>query len=193
MLLNRTNLRLVKGHRYGLCGANGAGKSTLMRSIAEGKLEGFPSKDELRTCFVEHKMQGEEGDMDIVSYISKSLIREGYEAEGSDTRKVQEVLESVGFEKERFGQNVGALSGGWKMKLALAEAMLMKADVLLLDEPTNHLDVKNVQWLQNYLKTHTNITSLIVSHDSGFLDNICTDIIHYEHKKLVHYKGNLSE
>ena len=193
MLLNRTNLRLVKGHRYGLCGHNGAGKSTLMRSIATGKLEGFPSKDELRTCFVEHKMQGEEGDTDIVTYISRALVNEGYVEEGSDLSKVKKVLEHVGFDKGRFGQNVGALSGGWKMKLALAEAMLMKADVLLLDEPTNHLDATNVRWLQDYLKAHTDITSLIVSHDSGFLDEVCTDIIHYEKKKLVHYKGNLSE
>jgi elongation factor 3 len=71
--------------------------------------------------------------------------------------------------------------------------MLMKADVLLLDEPTNHLDVANVRWLQEYLKSHTEITSLIVSHDSGFLDEVCTDIYHYEPgKKLAVYKGNLA-
>ncbi|GME99085.1 unnamed protein product [Ambrosiozyma monospora] len=79
------------------------------------------------------------------------------------------------------------------MKLELARAMLMKADVLLLDEPTNHLDVGNVKWLQDYLLEHTDITSLIVSHDSGFLDCVCTDIIHYENKKLAYYKGNLSD
>ena len=79
------------------------------------------------------------------------------------------------------------------MKLGLAEAMLKRAQVLLLDEPTNHLDVNNVRWLQNYLKSHTEITSLIVSHDSKFLDEVCTDIIHCEDKKLVYYKGNLSE
>jgi len=79
------------------------------------------------------------------------------------------------------------------MKLALARAMLMRADVLLLDEPTNHLDVANVAWLQEYLKSHTEITSLIVSHDSGFLDAVCTDIYHYEQKKLVCYKGNLAD
>jgi elongation factor 3 len=78
------------------------------------------------------------------------------------------------------------------MKLALARAMLMGADVLLLDEPTNHLDVNNVKWLQEYLKSHTEITSLIVSHDSGFLDEVCTDIYHYESKKLVCYPGNLA-
>ncbi|KAA8892708.1 P-loop containing nucleoside triphosphate hydrolase protein [Sphaerosporella brunnea] len=196
MLLNHTNLRLHKGHRYGLCGRNGAGKSTLMRSIAEGKLEGFPSKDELRTCFVEHRSQGDENLLPIVEYIRNSLVADnlGDEFLGDDgTEKIKETLRSVGFEGERVDFKVGELSGGWKMKLALAEAMLKKAEVLLLDEPTNHLDVGNVKWLENYLKTHTNITSLIVSHDSGFLDEVCTDIIHYENKKLVYYKGNLAD
>jgi len=70
LLLSHTNLRLLKGHRYGLCGRNGAGKSTLMRSIAEGKLEGFPSKDVLKTCFVEHN-QGEDADITIIDYCMK--------------------------------------------------------------------------------------------------------------------------
>ncbi len=66
--------------------------------------------------------------------------------------------------------------------------MLMKADIMLLDEPTNHLDVKNVAWLEGYLNGLTNVTSMLVSHDSGFLDNVCTDIIHYEGRKLRKYK-----
>lgn len=70
------------------------------------------------------------------------------------------------------------------MKLALARAMLMKADILLLDEPTNHLDVKNVAWLEAYLTGLKTVTSIIVSHDSGFLDHVCTDIIHYANRKL---------
>ena len=88
---------------------------------------------------------------------------------------------------------VVALSGGWKMKLALARAILMKADILLLDEPTNHLDVKNVAWLEEYLCSQNTVSSMIVSHDSGFLDRVCTHIIHYETRKLVTYKGNLTE
>ncbi|KAK9449191.1 P-loop containing nucleoside triphosphate hydrolase protein [Limtongia smithiae] len=188
MLLNKAFLRLYKGHRYGLCGRNGAGKSTLMRSIANGKLEGFPDKDVLRTCFVEHKLQGAEGDMDLVSFIAKDP-----ELTHVKREEVAGALEEVGFDETRRAQNVGALSGGWKMKLELARAMLMKADILLLDEPTNHLDVQNVHWLEDYLTSHTDITSLIVSHDSGFLDTVCTDIIHYEDKKLAYYKGNLSK
>lgn len=189
LLLSHTNLRLLKGHRYGLCGRNGCGKSTLMRSIAEGKLEGFPSKDELKTCFVEHN-QGEDADLSILEFIAKdpTLAATGRE-------RISEVLSEVGFTagpQGRQQEKVGSLSGGWKMKLALARAMLLGADVLLLDEPTNHLDVSNVKWLQEYLKKHTEITSLIVSHDSGFLDEVCTDIYHYEGKKLVCYQGNLA-
>ncbi|KAL1841727.1 hypothetical protein VTJ49DRAFT_6641 [Mycothermus thermophilus] len=190
LLLSHTNLRLLKGHRYGLCGRNGAGKSTLMKSIAAGKLEGFPSQDVLRTCYVEHN-QGEDADISILEYVSKDPIiaKEG-------TERISAVLEEFGFTsgpEGRQAQKVGSLSGGWKMKLALARAMLQRADVLLLDEPTNHLDVANIKWLENYLKTHTDITSLIVSHDSGFLDEVTTDIYHYEpNKKLSHYKGNLA-
>ncbi|KAF7846416.1 hypothetical protein BT93_L4409 [Corymbia citriodora subsp. variegata] len=190
LLLSHTNLRLLKGHRYGLCGRNGAGKSTLMRSIANGKLEGFPPQDEVRTCFVEHN-QGEDADLSILEYTAKDP---DLKAEGME--RIVSVLEEVGFTsgpEGRQSQKVGSLSGGWKMKLALARAMLMRADVFLLDEPTNHLDVANVKWLQEYLKTHTEITSLIVSHDSGFLDEVCTDIYHYEQKKLVCYKGNLAD
>ena len=188
MLLNKTKLRLLKEHRYGLCGRNGAGKSTLMRAISKGQLEGFPTADELKTCFVEHKLQGSEADMDLVSFIGldPELANVGRE-------EIEQALKDVGFPDERLQQQVGSLSGGWKMKLELARAMLMKADVLLLDEPTNHLDVANVKWLQDYLVENTEITSLIVSHDSGFLDAVCTDIIHYENKKLAYYKGNLSE
>lgn len=79
------------------------------------------------------------------------------------------------------------------MKLALARAMLLQPDILLLDEPTNHLDVANVAWLEQYLVALTTVTCMIVSHDSGFLDNVCTDIIHYETRKLKRYHGNLSE
>ena len=66
--------------------------------------------------------------------------------------------------------------------------MLMKADIMLLDEPTNHLDVKNVAWLEDYLTHLPDVTSMVVSHDSGFLDHVCTGIIHYENRKLKHYK-----
>ncbi|KFH72696.1 elongation factor EF-3 [Podila verticillata NRRL 6337] len=188
ILLNKTRLNLRRGQRYGLCGPNGVGKSTLMRAIADGQLEGFPPADELRTVFVEHNLQAEDADLPVATFIFQDE-----KIKDLDQKAVIEMLESVGFDKEKQEQAVGSLSGGWKMKLELARAMLMNADILLLDEPTNHLDVANVAWLQDYLTSLTNVTSMIVSHDSGFLDAVCTGIIHYETRKLKKYKGNLSK
>ncbi|KAG0226516.1 P-loop containing nucleoside triphosphate hydrolase protein [Mortierella sp. GBAus27b] len=188
MLLNHTKLRLHRGRRYGLCGHNGAGKSTLMRSISQGKLDGFPSSDVLRTVFVEHSLQGDEGQMAIVDFVASDV-----KLANTPRKDVVNALLSVGFTETMQQNTVSSLSGGWKMKLELARAMLMNADILLLDEPTNHLDVANIKWLEDYLISQTNVTSIIVSHDSGFLDNVCTNILHYERKKLKMYKGNLSE
>ena len=184
ILLNNTKMRLTRGQRYGLCGPNGVGKSTLMRAIANGQLEGFPPADELKTVFVEHNLQAEEADLPVIDFVCQNP--------SFDREEVIKSLDSVGFDDERRAQAVGSLSGGWKMKLELARAMLENADILLLDEPTNHLDVKNVKWLEDYLTGLTNVTSMIVSHDSGFLDHVCTHIIHYENRKLKTYKGNLS-
>lgn len=188
ILLNNTRLKLKRGHIYGLCGHNGCGKSTLMRAIANGQLEGFPSKDELKTVFVEHSLQAEEADLNIVEFVMSDA-----EIALNPQEDVVNTLISVGFTEELRAKAVSSLSGGWKMKLELARAMLRNADILLLDEPTNHLDVKNVAWLENYLRSLTNVTSMVVSHDSGFLDNVCTNIIHYETRKLKIYKGNLSK
>ncbi|KAF9585199.1 hypothetical protein BGW38_003469 [Lunasporangiospora selenospora] len=187
MLLNHTRLRLHRGHRYGLCGPNGAGKTTLMRSIAQGKLEGFPSQDVLRSVFVEHSLQGEESDMSVIDFVASDE-----KLAAKPHSDIVKALSDVGFTNELQKQPVGSLSGGWKMKLELARAMLMNADILLLDEPTNHLDARNIKWLEEYLVSQKNITSVIVSHDSAFLDNVCTNILHYERKKLKMYKGNLA-
>lgn len=187
ILLNNTNLRLTRGQRYGLCGANGSGKSTLMRAIANGQLDGFPSADVLRTVFVEHNLQASEAEKSVSDFV---LSDPAFAAK--DKKVIIETLASVGFDADKQAMAVGALSGGWKMKLELARAMLMEADILLLDEPTNHLDVANVAWLTKYLTGLKNVTSIVVSHDSGFLDDVCSHIIHYEHRKLKTYKGNLS-
>ncbi|BFZ63842.1 [NU+] prion formation protein 1 [Saitoella coloradoensis] len=189
MLLNHTHLRLYRGRRYGIVAHNGAGKSTLMRAIATGKLEGFPSPEEVRTCFVEHNLQGSESVSPILDFVAEDeeLVKLGITKE-----QTAATLLEVGFTPERQAAPVSSLSGGWRMKLSLARAMLMNVDVLLLDEPTNHLDVTNIAWLESYLNSQNHITSMIVSHDSKFLDNVCTDIIHYERKKLAYYRGNLS-
>ncbi|KAH8978707.1 P-loop containing nucleoside triphosphate hydrolase protein [Lactarius akahatsu] len=185
ILLNTATLRLKRGHRYGLCGKNGTGKSTLMRAITNGQVEGFPSPDEVRTFYVEHDIDGSEEDTSVLEFIlsDKRIL--------ANKEEVIEALASVGFDGERQKSAIGSLSGGWKMKLALARAMLFKADILLLDEPTNHLDVVNVAWLEGYLTGLTHCTSIIVSHDSSFLNNTITDVLHLNRFKLRRYRGNL--
>ncbi|PPQ67559.1 hypothetical protein CVT24_002839 [Panaeolus cyanescens] len=187
ILLNTATLRLKRGHRYGLCGKNGTGKSTLMRAITNGQVEGFPSPDEVRTFYVEHDIDGSEEDTSVLAFIlaDKRIL--------ATKEEIIETLASVGFSDERQAQAIGSLSGGWKMKLALARAMLFRADILLLDEPTNHLDVVNVAWLENYLTGLTHCTSIIVSHDSGFLNNTITDVLHLNRFKLRRYRGNLEK
>ncbi|KAL4452291.1 hypothetical protein ABPG75_007953 [Micractinium tetrahymenae] len=191
ILLNNARLHLKRGQRYGLCGPNGAGKSTLMRAIANGQLDGFPPKSELRTVYVEHDIDASEAETPVVEFVvNDDMVKEVLPSR----ERIIEVLESVGFDAERQSLPVASLSGGWKMKLALARAMLMNADIMLLDEPTNHLDVTNVQWLINYLVGLKGVTSVVVSHDSGFLDAVCSSIIHYEDNfKLKKYLGNLSK
>lgn len=189
ILLNNAQLRLRRGRRYGLCGANGVGKSTLMRAIANGKVDGFPPEDQLRTVYVEHDIQASLADLCVLDFIAEDPKLKGVVSR----EEVASVLKELGFTDDMLQLAITTMSGGRKMKLALARAMLLKADILLLDEPTNHLDVENVNWLENYLVTHPNITSIIVSHDSGFLDHVCTDIVHYESRQLVRYKGTLSD
>jgi len=149
------------------------------------QVEGFPSPDVVRTFYVEHDIDGSEADTSVLDFIlsDKRVL--------ADKAEVISTLASVGFNDERQGNAIGSLSGGWKMKLALARAMLFKADILLLDEPTNHLDVVNVAWLESYLTSLTTCTSIIVSHDSGFLNNVITDVLHLNRFKLRRYRGNL--
>jgi elongation factor 3 len=191
VLLMNATLHLKRGQRYGLCGPNGCGKSTLMRAIANGQVDGFPPKEELRTVYVEHDIDASQAETPVVEFVYSDPTLQ--DASHPEHGRVEEVLSSVGFSEEMQAAPVASLSGGWKMKLALARAMLMNADILLLDEPTNHLDVHNVQWLVDYLTSLTDVTSVIVSHDSGFLDKVCTGIIHYEGRKIRKYRGNLAE
>ncbi|KAG2488592.1 hypothetical protein HYH03_012911 [Edaphochlamys debaryana] len=191
ILLNNAALRLKRGRRYGLCGPNGVGKSTLMRAIANGQVDGFPPKDVLRTVYVEHDIDGSLSDMNCVEFVFADADLQAAVKTTKD--EVVTMLSSVGFNDDLINKAVGSLSGGWKMKLALARCMLMKPDILLLDEPTNHLDVGNVKWLETYLTTLTSVSAIIVSHDSGFLDHVCTHIIDYCNRKLRVYKGNLSK
>jgi len=190
ILLNNTRLHLKRGKRYGVCGHNGCGKTTLMRAIANGQVENFPPASELKTVYVEHDIQGDLSELNLVDYVSALCPQ-------ISSDLVYERLLEFGFGADSTSPAcirscVTGLSGGWKMKLALCCAILQNADILLLDEPTNHLDVANVAWLEAFLLSQTSKTSVMISHDSGFLDRVTTNIIHYEdNRKLRNYKGNL--
>merc|ERR1712003_371767 len=164
-----------------------------MRSIANNQVEGFPDTNDVRTVFVEADIQGEQSHLSCIEYV---FIDEKIKALGCTKEKIREVLATVGFTpdgKAKPDHAVSTLSGGWRMKLALARATLQQADILLLDEPTNHLDVINVAWVKTYLNSLENVTSIIVSHDSGLLNDCCTNILSFDNLKLNTFKGNLDE
>merc|ERR1712176_115428 len=193
ILLHNTKLKLKRGKNYGLLGGNDCGKTTLMRAIANNQVEGFPDVTQVRTVFVEADIQGEQSHLSCWEYVA---IDEKIKAMNITKDEIIKVLNSVGFTddgKAKPNHAVSTLSGGWRMKLALARAMLQKADILLLDEPTNHLDVINVAWVKTYLNSLTNVTSIIVSHDSGLLNDCCTNIMSFDNLKLQTFKGNLDE
>ena len=189
ILLNQTHLRLKRGQRYGLLGPNGSGKSTLMRAINNEQVEGFPKRDEVKTVFVEHDLDSADTEQTVIGWTMKKLAEVGINTEKD---AVETKLVEFGFFREQLEGPITALSGGWKMKLALARAVFEDPDILLLDEPTNHLDVKNVKWLEQYL-IDSPCTSIIVSHDSKFLNNVIQHVIHYEKFKLKRYRGNLDD
>jgi elongation factor 3 len=190
VLLHQTPFKVKIGRKYGLVGPNGAGKSTLMKAIAGGNLAGFPT--ELVTVYVECEIIGEKADMTVLEYIMTDHKVIEAKAQESDVRKM---LTDMGFGVSRTAAaieaGVGTLSGGWRMKLALSRAMLLNPDMLLLDEPTNHLDQFAVKWLTEYIQNLKTCTCLLVSHDTKFLDNVCTNIIHYENLKLKRYLHNI--
>ncbi|TKA81984.1 Elongation factor 3 [Cryomyces minteri] len=189
ILLNQTHLRLKRGQRYGLLGPNGSGKTTLMRAINNEQVERFPKQSEVKTVYVEHDLDSADTEQTVIGWTMKKLADVGIEIPQPE---VEKTLIEFGFDQTQLEGPITSLSGGWKMKLALARAVFEKPDILLLDEPTNHLDVKNVKWLEDYL-TSSPCTSIIISHDSRFLDHVIQHVIHYERFKLKRYRGTLSE
>merc|ERR1711959_342514 len=200
-LLNNTRLHLKRGKCYGLLGPNDCGKTTLMRAINNEQVDGFPPKSELRTAFVEHGIGEAEPECDWlpIDYLENEPIIAAELAAGKITREYMiEKLQSVGFKSgDKLDMKLGKLSGGWKMKMGLVRAMLMKADILMMDEPTGHLDKFNCAWLIDYvnsLKTGEKpVTVIATSHDAHFLESVGTHIIDFQNRKLKVYPGTLSQ
>jgi ATPase subunit of ABC transporter with duplicated ATPase domains len=109
----------------------------------------------------------------------------GYELEA----RAREVLLGLGFEDDRIDGDVGALSGGWKMRVAMAKVLLGRPDVLLMDEPTNHLDIESIIWLEAFLKSYPG-SLLMTSHDRDFMNRVVTKIVEIDDGELVTYSGD---
>jgi ATPase subunit of ABC transporter with duplicated ATPase domains len=109
----------------------------------------------------------------------------GYELEA----RAREVLHGLGFEDDRVDADAGALSGGWKMRVAMAKVLLGRPDVLLMDEPTNHLDIESIIWLEDFLKRYAG-SLLMTSHDREFMNRVVTKIVEIDEGDLVTYSGN---
>jgi len=191
ILMSRTRLYLQRGHRYGLVGQNGCGKTTLMRKMAIREMPGFPKS--VRTLFVEHEIAGELQSLTAIKFMLNAYEESGRTpAKGTPREAMESLLAEIGFTAELRNKTIVQLSGGWRMRLALARAVIAKVDLLLLDEPTNHLDKHAVAWLEKYLSTLTEVTVVVVSHEPTFLDAVATDILHVTGQKLKPYAGNFT-
>ena len=118
-------------------------------------------------------------------------VQEEYEHLGGYAIESQarEILHGLGFEDERIDGDVGALSGGWKMRVAMARAILGQPDVLLMDEPTNHLDIESILWLESYLQSRTGAL-LMTSHDREFMNRVVSKIAEIDGGEITTYSGN---
>ncbi|XP_004409126.1 PREDICTED: ATP-binding cassette sub-family F member 1 isoform X2 [Odobenus rosmarus divergens] len=215
-LFVNADLYIVAGRRYGLVGPNGKGKTTLLKHIANRALSIPPNIDvllceqevvadetpavqavlradtkRLKLLEEERRLQGqlEQGDDTAAERLEK--VYEELRATGAAAAeaKARRILAGLGFDPEMQNRPTQKFSGGWRMRVSLARALFMEPTLLMLDEPTNHLDLNAVIWLNNYLQGWRK-TLLIVSHDQGFLDDVCTDIIHLDAQRLHYYRGN---
>ncbi|CAF3326930.1 unnamed protein product [Rotaria socialis] len=218
-LFVNANLNIANGRRYGLVGPNGMGKTTLLKHIANRQL-GIPPNIDVLLC--EQEVQADEksaleilliADVKRVKLLEEQKqleaqletsrdndlqdkLRHVYDelkAINADAAepKARRILAGLGFTPEMISRPSKSFSGGWRMRISLARALYIEPTLLMLDEPTNHLDLNAVIWLDNYLQSWKK-TLLVVSHDQSFLDNICTDVIHLDGKKLYYYRGNYS-
>ncbi|KAI8341529.1 P-loop containing nucleoside triphosphate hydrolase protein [Chlamydoabsidia padenii] len=215
VLIDNAVIELNFGRRYGLIGANGSGKSTFLASLAERDLE-IP--EHIDTYLL--NQEAEPSDMNAVEVVINSALKEVTrlekqvedilgEEDGADNPLLDDIYERIedmdpatfepraclllsglGFTTQQMQKKTSDMSGGWRMRVALARALFIKPTLLLLDEPTNHLDLEACVWLEEYLKTYNRIL-VIVSHSQDFLNGVCTNMMHLTHKrKLVYYGGN---
>lgn len=187
VLLHQTPLKLKLNHVYGILGHNGAGKSTLLRAMSNKTLQGFP---DIEATYIEHHIPDELHEMITLDYLE---THPKIKARGIQRDEIARNLAELYVTEHMMNSPLSTLSGGNVQRVNLILAKLAGDSLILMDEPTNHIDALSIIWLKNYVKTTKNTTFLIISHDIKFMDEVCTNMIHYETLKLKVYRGNVTE
>ena len=174
-LFQDVSFTISEGDRIGLIGPNGSGKSTLL-GILSGSIEpdsgNVAVRRHTRLSYVIQESQFAAGET-VRSVVAKALERSAV-PEAERPGRLFETLGRAGF--ENFDAEAAKLSGGWRKRLAIAEALVQQPDVLLLDEPTNHLDLEGIEWLEELLRAEQ-FACVVVSHDRYFLENVATQTV----------------
>jgi len=213
-LLSDVSISIHPGYKVGLTGANGTGKSSLF-AMLRGELGQDEGEISIPPNWVIAHVAQEtpSSDMTALNYVLQGdteyikLHKQLETAEGvhlgelhaqldaidgyTTESRAATLLHGLGFSNQQINNEVNSFSGGWRMRLNLAQALMCRSDLLLLDEPTNHLDLDAVIWLQDWLIKYPG-TLILISHDREFLDAVVKHIAHIEHSKLTLYTGNYS-
>lgn len=218
VLLDNASATINPGQKVGLVGKNGCGKSTLL-ALLKGEIASdaggvtFPGNwalawvnqetPALSKPALEYVIDGDREYRELETELAEANQRNDGNAIAllhgkldaiqawSIHARASSLLHGLGFSQEQLNRPVSDFSGGWRMRLNLAQALVCRSDLLLLDEPTNHLDLDAVIWLERWLKSYEG-TLILISHDRDFLDPVVDKIIHIEQESLYEYTGNYS-
>ncbi|MCY1208717.1 putative ABC transporter ATP-binding protein YheS [compost metagenome] len=217
-LLEGAELTLHAGQKVGLIGANGAGKSSLFALLrgelgpdagdcllpADWRIAHMRQEvDDLERLAVDYVLDGDQHLRQVqrelaaaeAGHDGTAIARLHIELDSADgytaDARARKLLAGLGFSAEQMDRRVGDFSGGWRMRLNLAQALMCPSELLLLDEPTNHLDLDAILWLEEWLKGYPG-TLLLISHDRDFLDAVVDNVAHLEQQKLTLYRGGYS-